>query len=245
METGKDEKCSSWKDLLAGEGKDPDFPAVVADLVSIFVAADLYKGKDRNGIRTFTDFKMEKNDLADSSLFALWECMFNGGHRDEDAFVGLGKMQKKKLESEFTVKKKILTILTNDVLGKFRNVIVVNDRFVLKCIEHELDSVLFHLLDAKDFYKVDISTETLTDLYLMLASEVGNVTLFSKFAKEVSMEHLLYALTFATYDFLVAMYKMKKAIPDLRKNLLVLDTMTRKDAKQERFLEMVKRDISH
>lgn len=147
--------------------------------------------------------------LPPNLLYKIWEPVFLASPEKEA--IGAAKQNKKNKESLY-LRKKLLTLLTDEVMTTFRKRIVINDRFVLKCFEHGLDSILLYLLENRQFFQFNITAPQLEDLYLMIACDTSGSAMFLRLVQSVGLPHIRYALRHATFDFLMILWKSRKHI---------------------------------
>lgn len=140
------------------------------------------------------------------------------------------------------VPKKLISLLTDDVMTLFRETLIINDRFLLKCFEHGLENILLFLYENQQCFKVSITTPKLHDLYIMLACDTECTSMFMRLVKKVTRLHIEYALRHATFDFLLVIWKARQYIP--RFNMYIQEItqdpeqpMYLREYKQRRFLE--------
>ncbi|KAJ3038939.1 hypothetical protein HDV00_012769 [Rhizophlyctis rosea] len=113
----------------------------------------------------------------------------------------------------------LLRAMTVQVLHKFRDQIVINEKFVRKCFSHKLTDVIFQLIRQQEYFKVETQCKDLTDLCVIMACQLDNLEVFSQLTRSVEPRHILYAIRFGSFDFLMGMYKLKWSIRDFDKTV--------------------------
>ena len=109
-------------------------------------------------------------------------------------------------------RKKYLHSLTDNVLSLYLNELIIDDKFVWKCFEHGLDGILNQIYDNQDLFKLSISTETLSDLYILMSVDADRIEQFLRHVNDVKVSHIEYAIRFGNINFLMMMWKSKKYI---------------------------------
>jgi hypothetical protein len=203
------------------------------------------------GNETYKQYEEEKRDgrIPKRILYRLWEHMFVGrgnarSVNDELLLESLSKNERNKRERMVNIKKKYLTSLTEHILVLYRDQIVINDAFVHKCFEHNLDKILTTLLETQRFYRIELSQGTLLDLYIVLACDVNNMKMLIKLLPDMNIHHLEYALKYGSYDLLSIIYRYRKTVPSFDANMRMLDRIfTKKDWKLIKFFDRWRREM--
>lgn len=185
-------------------------------------------------------FEKQKNDLPDKAVYKIWEVMFlkREEYSKEYELEGLSNVRKEEIAEKKKHCRKYLTSLTNHVLAAYRDTFIISDRFLLGCFSHSLESVLYFIEENEKFFKFSLSTTNLCDLYILLSIDTNNMTIFMRYIKNFDQPHLEYAITFATIDFLMMVWKSRKYIPDFDTKMTSLESsMKGKDWKQHRFFD--------
>ncbi len=178
----------------------------------------------------------EIRNLPPMLLYQIWEVAFLGKNKKQSS----DKQPTDKPKPETT--KKLIYLMTDRVMAVFRTSLIINDRFVLKCFEHGLDSVLLYLYDNERFFKLSITTPKLEDLYIMLACDTGSVGMFLHFTRKIQRIHIEYALRHASNEFLMVVWKSRQYIPAFREHMQAIQAdedhpMKTRDFKQRTFLD--------
>ncbi len=139
-------------------------------------------------------------------------------------------------------RKWLIGVLTDNVMTVFRSTLIINDRFVLKCFEHDLDNILLYLYENPQFFNLSISTPKLEDLYIMLACETGSITMFLRLVKKVRKIHIEYAMRHASSDFLMLIWKSRSYIAHFHDYIQAIQAdldrpLALREFKERRFLE--------
>lgn len=221
----------TWKALVAyfatgGSG--------MVDIETKAVIADIYKDVHNS------EFEEQKSTMTKGIIYNLWEEMFYAPElfKYEFELQGLTKQQKEFVVAKKTNIRKYIGSFTDYVLTVYRNEITINDRFVAKLFEHDLEKILVFILENEKFFSISVSTEKLSDLYIILACDMGNFKIFSKMLPYVNIYHFEYAVRFATLDFLMMMWKMRRWLPKFDENMRILqNNMEKKEWKQLQFFD--------
>ena len=195
----------------------------------------------------YSQYEEEKRDprFPRRVLYRVWEHMFlkSAPKNDDLLLESLSHDEKKKRQRDTNLKKTYLTSLTDHILTLYRNDIVINDAFVYKCFEHNLEKVLTILLDTQQFYRVELGKGTLLDLYIVLSCDLNNVKMFMKMLPEFNIHHLEYVLRYGSYDMLTMIYRYGKTIKSFDANMNMLDRMlVKKDWKLVKFFDRWRRE---
>ena len=210
-----------------------DHRAVYSDWTATFSECSL-KGKDQMAIG------QSLRCLPPLLLYRIWQVGFLA--TADPSLAGEVKPSpavKRKAEAL----KRLMGLLTDNVMTVFRSDLVINDRFVLKCFEHGLDNILLYLYDNQRFFQLSISTPELQDLYIMLACDTGSITMFLHFVKKIRRIHIEYAMKNASNDFLMIVWKSRAYIPHFHEYIQSIrdekeeQSIASRDFKQRRFLE--------
>lgn len=234
-----------WKELLK--------------LTSLFKKDDLVlyrvykKGKiDKNTIvqdmckqEWSKTFDQDKLKIPDKLLYVLWQHMFLEEYKSyKTQFVKesdtMSKSQMTKVEKDMKRIKKYLHSLTEYVILIYREVFIIDDRFVLKCFENDLDQILLDILQMQRFYKVSTTCD-LQDLYILMACDNADLNMIAKLSKHIQVQHLEYAIKFGPFEFLQSLWKGRRSIPDF--NIMIRhlsNKMTNKSWKEMKFFDMAK-----
>jgi hypothetical protein len=198
------------------------------------VVADILK---KDYYHTFFD---DVSTLPDKVLYSLWQSMFLSADLCGDyvAMADLTKSQEKYLIAKRDNKRRYLTVLTDKVLSTYRNTILINDVFLAKLYEHDLEKIILHILHNSKFYHVKLLQGSLLDNLIILSMETNNIRILRKLLPAIKVEHMEHALRYSSYAFLTLMLKIKKWIPNFDKNIEWLETnMKNKDWKQLKFFD--------
>ena len=200
------------------------------------IARDLYNRKWEK------EFETEKILIPQDDLYNIWEHLFLSLQEYKTVqyieLANLGSGAKKAVLELRKNRKLYITSLTNYILTAFRPKLTINDRFMSKCFEHELDTIIFFILENQKFFNISITTDSLIDLLILLSIDYNNVVTFARFSPLLTRAHLEYAIHFASFDFLLLMWKMRRYIPNFDKTVLELrETMKGQEWKQHKFFE--------
>lgn len=171
------------------------------------------------------NFKSEQTKLSDNALYRIWEKLFlMPMYTDTGEIVSLKKY------------KPFITSLTERVLLNFRKEIIINEKFIDKLFQHEMEMILIYLYENQRFF--NISNMNLTDIYLMNSCDKDNISMFIKLTKNVNINHLEYAVRFSSQLFLMSLWKIRRYIPNFDENMKILKkTMKGKDSKHYKFFD--------
>ena len=182
------------------------------------------------------DFDKQIHLLPRRYIYPLWENLFLKVDTYKDFTEGMSKQALVALQKIQANQKKCLTVLTTYVMDVYRTKLIINEDFVNKLFRHKLEKLIYMLLDNRRFYKITLKEGTLEDLCLALSCEYADVKTFNKLVSFVNINHMAYALQFASYEFLMYMWKVRGYIPDFKKNIDTLKkSMIKQDWKQIKF----------
>jgi hypothetical protein len=160
-----------------------------------------------------------------STLYSIWKYIFDDAvpvDAKNSEFLSSGWVAAP-AETKRKNLRKYLSVLTDYVLSAQREMFIVDDRFIYKCFEHDLEKVLFFILENAKYYKIQISMDRLQDLYICYSIDLNKVEYVIKLLHEMDMPHLDYALRFASLDFLLILVKVSKFIPNFDKHMEILE----------------------
>jgi hypothetical protein len=186
------------------------------------------------------NFEKEKNVIPCDIIFKIWNKMYYASDQYKYQFTlqGLSKSQKDLIQKQKSNQRAYITSLTDHIITAFRKELVIDDRFIFKAFEHDLESILSFIFDNTEFFIIKISTNNLTDLYLTFAIDMSHIKIFSKMLHHVNIQHLEYALRFATLDFLMIIWKIRRWIPNYDEYMQTLQSiMSKRDWKQLQYFD--------
>ena len=134
-----------------------------------------------------------------------------------------------------------LETLTDHVLKEFREKIVINDRFIVRCFEIKMYKHLMTILRHEDYFAFDISQKSLKDLYIKISCETGDTRMLLDFIDELTLDHLSFAIQHSPPDILSCLLKFKKRIPDFKNNMNALSKTFSNKVQYKKFFEYCNR----
>lgn len=159
-------------------------------------------------------------------LYKVWLPLFTGYRVDMDT------------EEELMKDPSVLRALTLRVMHKYREELIVNEKFVRKCFEHRLVSVILQLVRQQEFFTVDTRCRDLTELCILVACDVGNIEVFSQLTDVIEPRHIAYAVRFSTYEFLLSVHHLRDKIRDFNDTVrCIADSKSFQNFKERRFLD--------
>jgi hypothetical protein len=188
----------------------------------------------------FVKFQEEQRDprFPRTMLYRIWEHMFlKPGYNQNELLENLTAREK----TEMDVKRKYLTILTDQILNIYRHSIVIDESFVFKCFEHDLEKVLLMLLRIHHLYNVKLEKGTLFDLYFVYACDLGKNKILVKLLPETNIHHLEYALRYTSYETIRLIYEHRRCIPSFDANMTILRSIVQ-NWKTNKIFERWQRD---
>lgn len=196
-------------------------------------------------------FEETKSSLSRELVYKLWNAAFYAPEpfRFEFEMQGLDASQKVFIVQQKTNRRKYIASLTDYVINEFRDTLQIDDRFILKAFEHNLDSTLLFILENSKFYNIHVSTERLSDLYIIFSCDTENVKMLAKLLQSrslqsVNIQNLEYVLRFASLDYLMALWKLRRYIPSFDDYMSMLEnTLTKKEWKQLYFFDWWRRHL--
>lgn len=188
-------------------------------------------------------------NVPNNVAFKLWDKVFFARQPFKYDFEldGMSKEVKKQAEELKQNRRRYVSALTDYVLSTFRDSIEIDDKFIVKLFEHDLQQTLLFLLENKDNFKMKQETkDNMVDLYIMVSCDTNNIRMFVRLLDFLKIEHLEYAIRFASYDFLINLWKMRKWIPQYDSYMRTLDkVMKGKSWKQLQYFDWYWKNVEY